>query len=97
MQIRIEGVAEFISDKDEIASYWHRIQQASRKDYTTNLAPGTAIKNPDNVVYKSEDNHFCAVKIKPTKIEYLRLKRPNHLRILFSKRDADWSSEFLVP
>ena len=97
LQIRVEGKAELITNKEEIASYWHTVQQSSRKDYTTNKAPGTRIKNPDVVGYDSEENYFCPVKLVPTSIEYLRLKRPNHLRILFSKTDTDWSGEFLVP
>lgn len=97
LQIRLEGRAEVITDKDEIETYWHTVQAASRKDYTTRMAPGTPIKNPDAIAYKSESNYFCPVKLVPHSIEYLRLKRPNHLRILFSKVDADWSGQFLVP
>ena len=97
LQIRVEGKAVLITDKEEIATYWHTVQQASRKDYTTDKAPGTPIKNPDEVDYNEEENYFCPVKLVPTSMEYLRLKRPNHLRILFSKTDDDWTGEFLVP
>jgi pyridoxine/pyridoxamine 5'-phosphate oxidase len=97
LQIRIEGRAELITDKDQIATYWHTIQASSRKDYMTNLVPGSAIEDPDTVEYKSEENYFCPVKLIPHTIEYLRLKQPNHLRILFSKVDAEWSGQFLVP
>jgi pyridoxine/pyridoxamine 5'-phosphate oxidase len=97
LQIRIEGKAELITDKDQIATYWHTIQESSKKDYTTNIGPGTPIKNPDAVDYNAKENYFCPVKLIPNKIEYLRLKRPNHLRILFSRIDTDWSGEFLVP
>ncbi len=91
------GKAELITDKEQIATYWHTIQESSRKDYTTNRTPGTPIKNPDDVAYKSKENYFCPVKLIPNTIEYLRLKRPNHLRVLFSRMDTDWSGEFLVP
>lgn len=97
LQLRIEARAELITDKDQIADYWHTIQVASRKDYTTHLAPSTAIKNPDAVNYTSENNYFCPVKLVPHSIEYLRLKRPNHLRISFSKVDGEWDGAFLVP
>lgn len=97
LQIRVKGKAELLTDIEQIATYWHTIQQSSRKDYTTNIVPGTPIKNPDAVEYNLNENYFCPVKLIPSKIEYLRLKRPNHLRILFSKTDKDWSSEFLVP
>ncbi|MFT4806371.1 MAG: pyridoxamine 5'-phosphate oxidase [Psychroserpens sp.] len=97
LQIRVEGKAELITDEGQIATYWHTIQESSKKDYTTNIAPGTPIKNPDNVDYNPKENHFCPVKLIPNTIEYLQLKRPNHLRILFSRIDTDWSGEFLVP
>lgn len=97
LQIRVEGKAELIKDADEIAKYWHTVQQASRKDYTSSKAPGTPINNPEEVAYESEENYFCPVKLVPNSIEYLQLKRPNHVRVLFSKTDKDWFSEFLVP
>lgn len=97
IQIRVEGKAELITDQEQIASYWHTIQSSSRKDYTTNTAPGTPIKNPDEVAYESEENYFCPVKLIPNSIEYLRLKRPNHIRVLFTKSNLDWFGEFLVP
>jgi|TARA_R110002110_G_scaffold281011_11_gene495604 pyridoxamine 5'-phosphate oxidase len=97
LQIRVEGKAELITDQEQIATYWHTIQEASRKDYTVNIAPGTPIKNPDDIHYESKENYFCPVKLVPNTIEYLRLKRPNHLRILFSRIDTGWSGEFLAP
>jgi hypothetical protein len=39
----IEG-AELITDKEQI-TYWHTVQQASKKDYTTSIAPGIPIKS----------------------------------------------------
>jgi len=97
LQIRVEGKAELITDKQQIATYWQTVQESSKKDYTTNRAPGTSIKNPDDVGYELKENYFCPVKLVPNTIEYLRLKRPNHLRVLFSRTDTDWSGEFLVP
>jgi hypothetical protein len=38
------GKAELITDKEQIATYWHTVQQASKKDYTTSIAPGIPIK-----------------------------------------------------
>lgn len=97
LQIRVEGKAELITDQEQIATYWHTVQESSKKDYTTNRAPGTLIKNPDDIDYQSNENYFCPVKLVPNTIEYLQLKRPNHLRVLFSKIDTNWSGEFLVP
>jgi len=37
------------------------------------------------------------VDVTPFKIEYLQLKRPNHLRIRFSKKNEKWKGNYLVP
>ena len=97
LQLRIRGTAEIITDQSQIATYWHTVQEASKKDYTTSSAPGSPIKNPDAVTYMEEENHFCPVKIIPSSMEYLQLKRPNHLRVLFTRADDDWKGAFLVP
>ncbi|MEN8928819.1 MAG: pyridoxamine 5'-phosphate oxidase family protein [Flavobacteriales bacterium] len=97
IQIKIEGSAEIITDKDELKPFWGNISDKSKKDYTTNLAPGCIIKSPNKVDYTNEVNHFCMLKIKPTYIEYLKLTRPNHIRIGYSKVDGEFKGEFLVP
>ncbi len=97
LQLKIEGTAKVILDEAILNTYWHGIQPNSRKDYITERAPGSTLKNPDEVQYLNEDNHFCMVEIEPFKIEYLKLKRPNHLRVRFSKSDDDWIGDFLVP
>ena len=97
LQIRIEGKAELITDTTQIETYWHTVQAASRKDYTTSLAPGTPIEKLDEIEYTTTENNFCPVKLVPHTIEYLRLQRPNHVRVLFSKIKDTWSGEFLVP
>ena len=97
MQVRVEGEAQIITDPKQLKQYWNNIQESSKKDYITERAPGSPIKNPDNVDYLEEEHHFCAVKIVPKCIEYLRLKRPNHIRVLFIKKEDKWNGKFLVP
>lgn len=97
LQLKVEGLANIIKDEALIQEYWKKIHPKNKKDYTTRSAPGSDISNPDNVEYLQEGNHFCMVRIDPFKIEYLKLKRPNHLRIRFSREESDWYGEFLVP
>ncbi len=97
LQLKIEGRAKVITDEVVLKTYWHGIQPNSRKDYITEQAPGSDLKNPDELQYLNEENHFCMVEIEPFKIEYLKLKRPNHLRVRFSKNNDTWKGEFLVP
>ncbi|NHF61338.1 pyridoxamine 5'-phosphate oxidase family protein [Flavobacteriaceae bacterium TP-CH-4] len=97
MQVKVEGLAKIIKDEKILQKYWSGVQPSSRKDYTTSLAPGSSIKNPDEVEYLDEDAHFCMLEIVPFKIEYLKLKRPNHLRVRYSKENNHWEGEFMVP
>jgi pyridoxine/pyridoxamine 5'-phosphate oxidase len=97
LQLKIEGKAAIVSDTEELQKYWNGVPPKNRKDYTTVSPPGSPISDPDNVDYLDDKNHFCMVMIEPFKIEYLKLKRPNHLRILFSKEDGKWGEQFLVP
>lgn len=96
LQIKISGKAHLINDEEVLKDLWSSIPENSRKDYTTNLPPGTPIKNPDLVEYRSEHN-FCAVTIKAEKIEVLQLKRPNHVRAVFEFKENNWHGQFLVP
>lgn len=97
LQLKIEGTAKVIDDPAILKNYWHGIQPNSQKDYTTSNAPGSTIENPDHVKYLSDKNFFCMVEITPFKIEYLKLKRPNHIRVRYSKEEELWPGEFLVP
>jgi len=97
MQIKLEGQAKLITDAKELDSYWKSIPESSRKDYITHLAPSSNIENPDQVEYVNDQPHFTAIKIIPEAIEYLQLKRPNHMRILYTKQADDWQGQFLVP
>ena len=97
LQLKIEGTATIVTNQKVLKTYWSGIQPNSRKDYITQQAPGSTIKDPNTVDYLDEENHFCMVEIEPFKVEYLKLKRPNHLRIRFSKNQDNWEGEFLVP
>lgn len=70
--------------------------EKAQKDYTTNLAPGTPIKSMDAVEY-SATHHFCKLIFKAEKIDFLRLKRPNHQRAVFQWIDKKWEASFLTP
>tara|TARA_R110002050_G_scaffold267266_2_gene408882 strand:+ start:30617 stop:31162 length:546 start_codon:yes stop_codon:yes gene_type:complete len=97
IQIKIEGIATIIKDKKTVEDYWNTIQENSQKEYTTTAAPGSSIANYEAVEYLGEDNYFCVVTIAPHKIEYLKLERPNHIRIRYSKDYENWKGEYLVP
>jgi pyridoxine/pyridoxamine 5'-phosphate oxidase len=97
MQLKIEGLAIINRDPVVLNPIWSDLEVASRKDYTTSMAPGSTLERPGNLEYLSEENHFCMVEVHPFKIEYLKLGKHNHLRIRFSRNNNDWNGEYLVP
>ncbi len=97
LQIRIEGLATIIKNQNMLNEHWQNVHEAGQKDYTTKATPGSILPNPDTMEYLDDTHHFCMVSVEPFKIEYLKLKRPNHLRIRYSKKGTSWESEFLVP
>ena len=78
------------------ATLFKQQHEGAQKDYTTALPPGTFIKGIDQVEYTTE-NHFRKLVFQATAIEYLKLKRPNHIRMLFENTAEGWTSSFLTP
>lgn len=97
LQISIQAKAKIITNDTVLQSIWNQVPQKSRKEYTSTLSPGKAIKKPGAVDYLEGKHFFSAIKLIPNCIEYLRLKRPNHIRILFKKDNMNWNGMFLVP
>lgn len=97
LQLKIEATAHIVLDDKRLKKYWSGVQPNSRKDYITNTSPGSEINNPDHVEYLKEENYFAMIDIYPTKIEYLKLKRPNHIRVEFKRENGGWNGTFLVP
>lgn len=96
LQVKIEGLASVVTDENRLQNMWKDIPESNKKDYTTDNAPGSSLNNPDNLEYLHGDHFFCIIEIEPFRIEYLKLKRPNHIRVSYSKEDS-WKGEFLVP
>ncbi len=97
LQISIQAKASIITDDFTLRNIWKNIPQKSRKDYTSRLAPGEQIKNPNEIDFLESKHFFSAIQLEPNRIEYLRLKRPNHIRLLFNKENRSWKHTFLVP
>lgn len=96
-QLRVDGIATIIKDEKIKRDYWNGIETRSQKEYTSATAPGSVIKNPDTLGFLEDENHFCAIEIESFKIEYLKLRQPNHMRVRFSKEGLVWKSDFLAP
>ncbi len=97
LQLKMDASARCITDEDTLKRYWSGVPLASRKDYTAVSPPGSPISNPDALSYSEGLDNFCILELHPTKIEYLKLKRPNHIRVDYTREGNDWKGQFLVP
>lgn len=97
LQLKVTGNSTIITDPKELQRYYSGVQPASKKDYTTAAAPGTPISNPDAVTYLDNTHYFTILQIAPTAVEFLQLKRPNHIRIAFEEKDTTWEGQFINP
>jgi len=97
LQIRVQGIATIKTDQDQLKRVWNELGPESKKSYTTEKAPGSEIGNPKGLDYLKYGDYFAVVEIEPFKFEYLKLERPDHLRIRFFIEHNDWKGEFLVP
>ena len=75
---------------------YNNLPESSKRDYSSILMPGSEIKNPDEVQYNLKKNNFVKIVFEAKKIEYLKLKRPNHIRSIYSVKD-NWEGKFLAP
>ena len=75
---------------------YNEIPEQSKKDYSSMITPGSEIKSPDKLRFNFSKGYFSKLIFKAETIEYLRLKRPNHLRAFFKIED-NWKGTFLVP
>jgi pyridoxamine 5'-phosphate oxidase len=72
------------------------LPEPMKKDYSSSLRPGTPIGGPDQVEYNYDKGHFTALTFEALQLEYLKLKRPNHLRARFLSKE-NWQGVFLTP
>ncbi|MBA4300988.1 MAG: general stress protein [Cyclobacterium sp.] len=99
VQIRIKAKAEIHNQNEVSKDFWPKVQGEAQKAYTSTLAPGTPISDPNEAFDWKEtgdDQFFTVLKFIPESIEALQLNGLKHLRILFSKSE-NWKGQWLVP
>ncbi len=99
LQLRVSGKAVLHTDNKISEQYFEHVRQTDLKDYRTINPPGTALSNGKPEYYNKEKaaEHFMVIQIKAKKIDYLKLDREAHQRILFELNQENWQSTTLVP
>ena len=72
------------------------LPESNKNDYSSIQLPGSIIKGPDQLIHDNSKGHFIKIEFKTFGFEYLRLKRPNHIRASFNFDDS-WKGRFLAP
>lgn len=98
IQVKIDGVAYMETDREKLQEIWDNIDEKARKDYITVQDPGARISDLEEIEYLDTSTNFSVMHIEPYKLEYLELKRPNHIRLQFHLTEkGNWNSTFLIP
>lgn len=98
IQVKIDGVAYMETDKKKLEKIWNNIDEKARQDYITVKDPGERIDNPDQIEYLDTSKNFAVMHIEAYKLEYLKLKRPKHIRLQYHLTESgNWNSTFLIP
>ncbi|MCM5664077.1 pyridoxamine 5'-phosphate oxidase family protein [Galbibacter mesophilus] len=97
LQLKVDGKAFLEEDDKVLKKAWKKMKESGKKDYRSAQDPGSKVKDPEMIEYLDTSHHFAIIHIIPSKIEYLELKKEQHVRALFSKEDGVWEGSFIVP
>lgn len=94
-QIILKGHIKINHDTDN--EIWKSLPEVAHKDYTTLLAPGTTVENPEPE-YDSNSAHFCYLEFVFDSIDYLNIDRPYHTRTSFKLSTSNtWEGSYVTP
>lgn len=98
-QIRVQASASIHYQNEISKNEWQNVDDAAKKAYTTILAPGTEISQPNEVRHRKDNNHFCVIDALPSQIKVLQLNREDHLAMNFIRESANekWDGNWILP
>ena len=101
IQIQCYGKAMIIKNNKQAKGIWNSLSEQSKSLYMSKIAPGKVINfiNNDGKLVDKETSflNFGLIKIVINKIEYLKLKRGNNMRAMFSYKGSKCNIKLLVP
>ena len=90
-----------IKNNKQAKGIWNSLSEQSKSLYMSEMAPGKVINfiNNDGKSVDKETSflNFGLIKMAITKIEYLKLKRGNNMRAMFSYKGSKCNIKLLVP
>jgi len=98
LQLRIKGEAKvWTSSGEKHREFKRRVEQSgSLKDYTTNQAPGTPLRE-EGLPESGTEIYFAVVEIESILLDILQLGSENHQRAQYQKENQEWKEQKVVP
>lgn len=99
LQLRVTGKAKIVNAGEELLQHWNNRGSKNPYAYTSDLAPGTVIDNPEEAYHwtPEEPSHFCLIKIVATQMEFLQLDGLKHIRGEKMIRDRKETTRWITP
>ncbi|MEA1784989.1 pyridoxamine 5'-phosphate oxidase family protein [Arenibacter sp. GZD96] len=97
LQLKIDGIAHIHNAMESHKAIWETMHANAKRDYTAALPPGAPLDTDTELTFLTDKNYFCSVEVAPYSIDYLKLQKPHHLRIRFTKTKEMWQSAIVVP
>jgi pyridoxamine 5'-phosphate oxidase len=106
LQIRLEGTAHVVSDRDERLAVWNSSRPGTLTLYKAPFPPGTSLNSPSDAASRSPQSiasalegfeHFALVDFVVQHIDYLNVSGTMHRRAQFSLRQKIWSGHWVAP
>ena len=110
LQIRVEGRTKVHHLTKEARVIWDEIPTANRKDYCSNVGPGSILNgeksHPDwwgeevNMTVEMTNygfDNFAIITTEIQKIDMLHLHQEGHQRAIFARSMGEWEKNWVVP
>lgn len=99
LQLRVTGKAMIVNAGEELLQHWNNRGSKNPYSYTSDLAPGTVIENPEEAYRwtQEEPSNFCLIKIAATHMEFLQLDGVKHIRGEKIIRDRKETIRWITP
>lgn len=99
LQLRMEGLAEPVSDVSRLAQHWQQARASTQALFRHGRLPGEAISSPCAVYETHVEGfeNFALVVVHLRKIEWLDLSQNIHQRARFILQDEHWQAGWLAP
>lgn len=103
VQLRLSGEAVIVADETERRAMWEALRERTLILFDAPHAPGTVLDESGRPLQAIEPaagsayDRFALVTVTLTRLEWLDLSPPDHIRCAFERQGTDWQGMWLTP